>query len=232
MPAVPWWAVFSAATLPVLLVIGWTSAAVRQPPGYDPWADTVSALSSYGMLDRQILVGCLAGLGVAHLVTAIGLRPVRTAARVVYGLGGVATILVAAVPKTDGQTPRVHGISAVVAFVALAAWPALATLPVPGRGRSGHRQGASRQDRPGGTAPRRSPADQAADRPWVLRPAVGGAASLVMLGLGLWLALQLPDGGSAGLAERLIAGTEALWPLIVVSVLFRWTRRRPTTAPG
>ncbi|MEN3611918.1 DUF998 domain-containing protein [Plantactinospora sp. ZYX-F-223] len=257
MPAVPWWAVFSAAALPMLLVIGWTTAAVRQPPGYDPWADTVSSLSSYGMLDRQILVGCLAGLGVAHLVTAIGLRPVRTAARVLYGSGGAATILVAAVPKTDSQTPRVHGVAAVVAFVALAAWPAVAALPVPWRDRKRHRPGASRHDRPGADAPRRSPVDQAADRsgrhhgrgargeppararparqparPWVLRPAAGGAASLVMLGFGLWLALQLPDGGWAGLAERLIAGTEAIWPLVVVLTLLRRPRRRPATAPG
>ncbi|MDW5326084.1 DUF998 domain-containing protein [Plantactinospora sp. KLBMP9567] len=257
MPAVPWWAVFSAAALPMLLVIGWTTATVRQPPGYDPWADTVSSLSSYGMLDRQILVGCLAGLGVAHLVTAVGLRPVRSGARTLYGIGGAATILVAAVPKTDSQTPPVHGIAAVVAFVALAAWPAVATLPVPRRDRNGHRQGPPRHDRRGWAAPRRSPVDQAADRsgrhqghgirgeppararparqaarPWVLRPAAGGAASLVMLGFGLWLALQLPDGDWAGLAERLIAGTEAVWPLVVVLTLFRRARRRPGTAPG
>ncbi|GAB3982987.1 DUF998 domain-containing protein [Plantactinospora veratri] len=224
MPPVPWWAVFSAAALPVLLVIGWTVAAVRQPPGYDPWGDTVSSLSSYGMLDRQILIGCLAGLGVAHLVTAIGLRPVRTAARLVYGLGGAATVLVAAVPKVDAQTPRVHGVSAVVAFVALAAWPAVATLPLLRPGRTRHRQDRLRHDRPAGAA------RPVADRPWVLRPVVGTAVSLVMLGLGLWLALQLPDGGWAGLAERLTAGTEALWPLIVVVTLFRRTRRRPSPA--
>ncbi|AVT31924.1 DUF998 domain-containing protein [Plantactinospora sp. BC1] len=236
MPAVPWWAVFSAAALPVLLVIGWTVAAVRQPPGYDPWGDTVSSLSSYGMLDRQILIGCLAGLGVAHLVTAIGLRPVRTAARLVYGLGGVATVLVAAVPKTDAQTPRAHGVSAVVAFVALAAWPVVAALPLLRPARTRRRQLGPRHDRPG--EPGHPPADRTAtwaadrtaDRPWVLRPAVGTAVSLVMLGLGLWLALQLPDGGWAGLAERLTAGTEALWPLIVVLTLFRRTRRRPATA--
>lgn len=214
MPAVPWWAVFSSAALPVLLIIGWTSAAVRQPPEYDPWADTISALSSYGLVDRQILIGCLAGLGVAHLVTAIGLRPVRLAGRLVYGLGGLATVLVAAVPKLDSATPPAHGIAAVVAFVALAAWPAAATLPVPPR------------RFPAWPRHRAVPPDP--DRPWVLRPAVGVTATVAMLGLGLWLALQLPGGGWAGLAERMIAGAEALWPLVVVSTLYcRTGRHRP-----
>ncbi|MFD0970272.1 DUF998 domain-containing protein [Plantactinospora endophytica] len=241
MPPVPWWAVFSAAALPVLLVIGWTTAAVRQPPGYDPWGDTVSSLSSYGMMDRQILIGCLAGLGVAHLVTAIGLRPVRTAARVVYGIGGVATVLVAAVPKTDAETPPAHGIAAVVAFVALATWPAVAALPLPRRRHPDRHPEAVAATGPSSTdratdadsrnrdrdRKRDRNRDRDRDRPWVLRPVVGGTVSLVMLALGLWLALQLPDGALAGLAERLTAGTEALWPLVVVLTLFRRTRRHP-----
>ncbi|MBF9132669.1 DUF998 domain-containing protein [Plantactinospora sp. S1510] len=214
MPAVPWWAVLSAVTLPVLLIIGWTTAALRQPPGYDPLADTVSALSSYGMIDMVILMSCLAGLGLAHLITAIGLRPVPRIGRIVYGIGGAATILVAAVPKVDSHTPRVHGIAAVVGFVGLAAWPAAAVLP-------GIRRASRARDR----------ADPAAtpgpDRPWVLRPAVGIAVALTMLGLGLWLALQLPDGGLAGLAERMTAGAEVIWPLVVVLTLLRRTRRHP-----
>ncbi|MBE1488923.1 DUF998 domain-containing protein [Plantactinospora soyae] len=212
MPAVPWWAVFSSVAAPVLLTIGWTIAALRQPPGYDPIGDTISSLSSYGMMDRLILISCLAGLGVAHLVTAIGLRPVPLAARVLYGCGGAATVLVAAVPKLDGaRTPPAHGIAAVVAFVALAAWPGLAALAVIRR---------SRPRRP-------APGPGGRDLPWALRPTVGFAASGTMLALGLWLALQLPDGGTAGLAERMTAGAEVLWPLAVVLTLVHWTRRHP-----
>jgi hypothetical protein len=218
MPAVPWWAVLSAVALPVLLIIGWTTAALREPSGYDPLADTVSALSSYGMTDMVILMGCLAGLGLAHLITAIGLRPVRRIGRLVYGIGGAATILVAAVPKVDSHTPRVHGIAAVVGFVGLAAWPAAAVLPD-----LRHAFRARNRARP--AAP--DPATPSPDRPWVLRPTVGIVVTLTMLALGLWLALQLPDGGLAGLAERMTAGAEVIWPLIVVLTLFRRTRRHP-----
>ncbi|MDG4788285.1 DUF998 domain-containing protein [Micromonospora sp. WMMD1102] len=213
MPAVPWWAVLSAAALPGLLVIGWTVAAVRQPPGYDPWADMISALSSYRALDRLILVCLLAGLGVAHLVTAIGLRPVRLLARLVYAAGGLATVVVAGVPKVDSSTPPAHGVAAVVAFVGLAVWPAVAVLPLP------HRAAPVRHwPEPPGTA---------RDRPWVLRSGVGYATAVLMLGFGLWLATQLPDGELAGLAERFTAGSEALWPLVVALTLFR-RGSRPT----
>ncbi|WP_422774439.1 DUF998 domain-containing protein [Plantactinospora sp. WMMC1484] len=204
MPAVPWWGVLSSVAAPVLLAVGWTLAAVRQPPGYDPVADTISQLSSYGMIDRLILVVCLAGLGVAHLVTAVGLRFVPLAGRLVYGGGGAATIVVALVPKVDSVTPPVHGIAAVIAFVALATWPSVAAL------RWSHRPG------------RRT------GRPWPLRLPVAFTASAVMLGSGLWLALQLPDGPTAGLAERVTAGLEALWPLVVVLIGLR----RGTAAAG
>ncbi|MEO3818840.1 DUF998 domain-containing protein [Plantactinospora sp. B24E8] len=211
MPVVPWWGVLSSVAAPALLAVGWTLAAVREPDGYDPVADTISLLSSYGPVDKLILVTCLAGLGLAHLVTAVGLRFVSLAGRLVYGLGGVATIVVAAVPKVDSVTPPAHGIAAVVAFVALAAWPAVAAL-TPGPRRTAPSPGSRRTDR--------------SDRPWVLRRPAGLVASGVMLGAGLWLARQLPDGPTAGLAERVAAGTEAVWPLVVVLVGLRWYRHR------
>ncbi|MEQ4301932.1 DUF998 domain-containing protein [Plantactinospora sp. B6F1] len=189
----------------------WSSAGVPQPPEYDPWADTISALSSYGPLDRVILVGLLAGLGVAHLVTAIGLRPVRPLARLVYAAGGLATVVVAAVPKVDSDTPPAHGVAAVIGFVGLAVWPAVAVLPLPHR-----------------AAPIRhwpEPPGMVRDRPWVLRPGVGCSATVLMLGFGLWLATQLTDDGSAGLAERFTAASEALWPLVVTLALFRHDSR-------
>ena len=54
---VPWWGVVSSAMAPVLLVGGWTVAAGRQPPAFDPVADTVSALAAVrdGNLGRMRL---------------------------------------------------------------------------------------------------------------------------------------------------------------------------------
>ncbi|MFY1671766.1 DUF998 domain-containing protein [Plantactinospora sp. WMMB334] len=228
MPAVPWWGVLSSVAAPVLLAVGWSLAAVRQPPGYDPVADTISQLSSYGVIDRLILVICLAGLGVAHLVTAVGLRFVPLAGRLVHGGGGVATVVVALVPKVDSVTPPVHGIAAVIAFVALATWPSVAALRWSHR--PGRRTGRPRSHLPGRRAerPRSRPPVRRGGRPWPLRLPVAFAASAVLLGSGLWLALQLPDGPTAGLAERVTAGLEALWPLVVVLT----GPRRGTAAAG
>ncbi|MEE6261897.1 DUF998 domain-containing protein [Plantactinospora sonchi] len=223
MPVVPWWGVLSAVAAPALLAVGWTLAAVREPDGYDPVSDTISLLSSYGPVDRLILITCLAGLGLAHLVTAIGLRFVPLAGRLVYGLGGLATIVVASVPKVDSVTPPAHGIAAVVGFVGLAAWPAAAALAPGPRRTAGTAQPASGQAAGTQGAGTRA-AGGRPGRPWVLRRPAGLVASAVMLGTGLWLALQLPDGPTAGLAERVTAGAEAIWPLVVVLVGLRWYR--------
>ncbi|MEU4690874.1 DUF998 domain-containing protein [Actinoplanes sp. NPDC023714] len=51
--------------------------------------------------------------------------------------------------------------------------------------------------------------------PRALRPAVSLAAAAVLLGLVAWFAVALGT-GRAGLAERVAAGAQALWPLAVV----------------
>jgi hypothetical membrane protein len=125
--AVPRWALLSSAAAPVLLIGGWTVAAARQPASFDSVRDTISALAAHGATDRWLMTGCLAGLGLCHLITASGLRPARLPGRALLGLGGVATLLVAAFPLPSGggsSTP--HTLAAGVAFVALAAWPAIA----------------------------------------------------------------------------------------------------------
>lgn len=43
---VPLWGVLAAVAAPVLLVGGWSLAAARQPPTYDPRTDTLSALAA------------------------------------------------------------------------------------------------------------------------------------------------------------------------------------------
>ena len=47
MRDVPWWGVVSSVAAPVLLVGGFTVAASLQP-GFNPVADTVSALAARG----------------------------------------------------------------------------------------------------------------------------------------------------------------------------------------
>src|SRR5450830_1708514 len=103
---VPGWALVSAVAAPVSMIGGWTLAGSRQQ-SFDAVGETITAL---------------AGTGIAHVVTAAGLRPVPRAARALQALGGAATVVVAALPVD--VWPRAHGASAAVGFGALALWPA------------------------------------------------------------------------------------------------------------
>lgn len=126
MNRIPRWAVASAVAAPVLLVGGWTLAEARQPPGYSPIRDTISALAARGATDRWVMTSALAGLGACYMVTALGLRPARRAGRAVLCGGGAATILVAAFPQPAHGNSVSHTVAATVAFVSLAAWPLFA----------------------------------------------------------------------------------------------------------
>jgi hypothetical membrane protein len=58
--------------------------------------------------------------------------------------------------------------------------------------------------------------------------AAGVLAAGGLLGLVGWLVSELGDGSRLGLSERVAAGAQALWPLVVVAVLSasqRWRRR-------
>jgi hypothetical membrane protein len=57
------------------------------------------------------------------------------------------------------------------------------------------------------------------DGPAVLRRRSGVAASAVLLALLGWLAVEIGDDDLVGLSERLLAGAQALWPLVVVLAL-------------
>ncbi|WP_456825849.1 DUF998 domain-containing protein [Cellulomonas sp. P5_E12] len=120
---VPRWALASAIAAPVAMIGGWTLAAAQQP-SFDAVQETISALAASTATDPWIMTTGLAITGVAHMVTAAGLRPVPRAARAMHALGGAATLAVAALP-VDAY-PTAHGIAAGIGFGALALWPALA----------------------------------------------------------------------------------------------------------
>ncbi|HET7901983.1 MAG TPA: DUF998 domain-containing protein [Candidatus Nanopelagicales bacterium] len=186
-PAVPWWARASSLLAPVLLIGGWTVAAALQQGGFDPVQGTISALAALDASDRWVMTVAIAGTGVCHVITALGLRPAAPAGRVLLALGGAATLLVAALPlpsQDGGSVP--HGISAFVAFALLSAWPLVAW-----------RRGTT--------------------RPWGLRPTVSIAAGLVLVGLLVLLGVALRAGSAVGLTERVAAGAQALWPAIVIA---------------
>ncbi len=202
----PGWATASSVTAPVLLIGGWTVAAAVQEGGFDPAAETISALAAQGATDRWLMTAALAGLGACHVITALGLRPAALSGRIVLAVGGLATIAVAAFPLDAGGESTPHAVAAGIAFLALAVWPAVAVPRA-------------------AVAPERRV-------PWGLRPIVARVATAVLLGLVVWFALSL-GGPRVGLAERVAAGAQACWPLaVVMSVRAEWGRRLRTVSPA
>ncbi|MGH8893693.1 MAG: DUF998 domain-containing protein [Actinomycetes bacterium] len=125
MTPVPWWGLASSAAAPVLLIGGWTLAAERQRGGFDSAVETISALAAQGADDRWLMAAALAGLGVCHVVTAAALRDAAPLGRAVLAAGGLATVVVAAVPlPADDTGSAVHTAAAGFSFLALAVWPA------------------------------------------------------------------------------------------------------------
>jgi hypothetical membrane protein len=126
MRIVPWWALVSSASAPVLLVTGWVTAAVLQSPGYDPVRQTISSLAARGAPDRWVMTLALFALGVCHMVTALGLRVAALAGRITLGCGGAASIAVALNPVPAQGPSSQHTASTSIGFALLAAWPLLA----------------------------------------------------------------------------------------------------------
>ncbi len=200
---VPWWGVVSSAVAPVLLVGGWTVAAGLQPGSFNAVVSTISSLAARGAADRWVMTLALAGVGACYAVTALALRPAAIPGRLILLAGGFATVLVAVNPEpAGGEGSLSHVFWAAIGFIALAAWPPAAMKRQP-------------------------------SAPPGLRPTVAAIAAGVLLGLLVWFGAELIAGGrQVGLAERVLAGAQAAWPLAVVSVLRVWTRRGPSIVPS
>jgi hypothetical membrane protein len=194
--SVPWWGLVSSAVAPVLLVGGWTLAAGLQPGSFDAVAGTISSLAAEGAADRWVMTLALAGTGACHVITGLALRPASPAGRLILMTGGAATVLVAAFPEMAGDGGSLpHTFWSTVAFVTLAVWPLAACS--------------------------RGPLV-----PALLRPGVCAVAAGVLLGLLVWFGTELIGAGrQLGLAERVLAGAEAVWPLMVV-LACRWSQSR------
>jgi hypothetical protein len=155
-------------------------------------ADTISSLAAVGAVDRSLMTWALAGIGACYVMTGLALRPAALAGRLILMAVGVATIAVAANPERAGHGGSLqHTLLAAIGFVVMAAWPAAGRVHGP-------------------------------QVPYGLRPAVAASATAVMLGLLLWFGAELILAGhQVGLAERALAGMQALWPLVVVLTCLR-----------
>ena len=117
-------AVASATTALVALVGGWTWAAMRQPDGFDPVRESISALAASETPHRWIMTVALVVTGLAHIGSALLLPRLRRGGRWLLGAAGLATVAVALVPlpsRADGSVA--HTVVAAASFVLLALWP-------------------------------------------------------------------------------------------------------------
>ena len=186
MRRVPWWGLLSSAAAPVLMIGGWIIAAALQPGSFDQVTGTISALAGYGATDRWVMTLALAGVGICHVGTALALRPAAVPGRLALAAGGLATALVAASPLPAGGGGSVRHTIA-----AAIGFITLAFWPV--------------------LSARREPS-----APPVLRLRTCAGATAVLFALLVWFGAELMGGGQVGVAERILAGAESLWPLAVV----------------
>ncbi|MDO0937248.1 DUF998 domain-containing protein [Streptomyces sp. DG2A-72] len=187
MRLVPWWALLSSACAPLVLIGGWSAAALLEGPAYDPATQTISVLGAYGASGYWVMTAALFALGVCHLLTACGLRPAAFAGRVALGGGGLAALVVALVPPPSSGGSLRHGSVAVVGFTFLAVWPVLAAV----------RDAAA----PWGLRP---------------GPSLAATALMGLAALWFLIEMQQDD-GAIGAAERLVTAMQALWPFVVVA---------------
>jgi hypothetical membrane protein len=127
MKAIPWWAVAAAGAAPVLLIGGYFLAGALQPPSYDPLRDTISELAEQGASDAWLMTSALAGVGLCYLLGALGLTPARTVGRVLLGVGGVATLLIASSRQPAHGYSVSHELAVMVAAVTCCSWPIFAS---------------------------------------------------------------------------------------------------------
>jgi hypothetical membrane protein len=183
---VRWWGVVSSAMAPVLLIGGWTVAAALQPRPFNAVASTISSLAAVGAADRWVMTLALLAVGACDVVTGLALRPAAMPGRLILIAGGMAGVLVAANPEPASGGSPQHAFWATGGFLALAVWPV--------------------------GARRRGPLV-----PFGLRPAVAAVATGVLFGLLAWFGAELiMRGTQIGLAERVLTGAQAAWPLAVV----------------
>ena len=196
-----WWTPVSAFLAPVALIGSWTVAAARRPDFHSA-RGTISALAAVGAPQRWIVTAGFIVTGACHLFTAAGLSEARPRGRVLLALGGVATLAVAAFPLPAAHGASVmHTISATTAFVALSAWPGAAV-----RSRAAAWSGAAVH-----------PGRRAANDPF--GRGIGCCATAILMAtLGAFV-IALAAGRYVGLAERVTAATQVLWPMAAVAFL-------------
>jgi len=189
---VRWPGLVGAIAAPIISIVGQLIALMTWPD-YDSVKQTISELAA-GDAPTQFWVELIfCGTGVGFLLVAVFTPAIAMAGRALIFIGGLAFFGVAVFPlETMAAYSSIgHRLSAMIGFIALAAWPLV---------------GMRRDER----------------LPWVIRPLGSLGITAVMAAccfwfLGVW---SHPELGYVGVTERLAAGLEAVWPLVVVVMLW------------
>jgi hypothetical membrane protein len=188
-------AIVSAYLAPVLF-IGGIAISGALSPGYDPVRQTISELAASEAPTRVVATILFVLTGLCHLVTITWARGIGLAGRVVFLIGALASLGVAAfpLPSVSGAS-AVHNTFATIGFLVLALWPVFGMRLRP-------------------------------HFPWLVRPAGSILGTVILTAIGLWfLAVWLTHSSPyIGVLERLAADAESLWPAIAVTAL--WMRAR------
>ena len=121
-------AIISSTLAPVVLIGSWLIAPIGWP-AYDSLHQTISELAAGDSPRKKPVKVAFIVTGSCHVVTAIAMPHVPTAARAMLVIGGIAAIFVALYPlPTMDSSSVAHTRSAVVHFIAMSTWPLLAVV--------------------------------------------------------------------------------------------------------
>ena len=123
---------------PAAFIGGWIAGAVTIDRPYSSVDEAISRLAAVGADSRPLMTVGFIGFGIGLPVYAAALRrAVAGPAWISAAATGLATLAVAATPLDRSPTvDSLHGISAAIGYVTLAATPLLAARPLI---RAGHR---------------------------------------------------------------------------------------------
>jgi hypothetical membrane protein len=106
-PTVRGWAIISAGLAPILLTGAYLIAGTLQPSSYSPMRKTISTMAGQTGTDRWVMTGGLLLVGGCYLVTAAGLFGLRSFARALLIVAGLAGIGIATSPvPASGASPQ------------------------------------------------------------------------------------------------------------------------------
>lgn len=179
---------------PVQSVLGWSLSAALWP-GYDPIVQTISELASPESPVRYLQSSFFILGALIDIVVALKFTVLAKPARVLIFLGALATIGLTIFPTPLVGTSEPHRVFATISFVIFSIWPVF-----------GMRFG----------------------REWppIVRPLASIVSTLVLgaiaIGfLGVW---TNPDIHTAGLWERAVTTSQAIYPGLVIFLSWRFLK--------